>query len=944
MKTSKVLLSLVFLLFASSPVFAQYCPVNIDFETGGTGNWEFFRGSVTIGPVYSFSSCPPVKGLHTLTSGADTDYYGGFPIVGDGMYSLKLGHDTALNNADRARYNIHIPGGGTIYNLIYRYAAVFEDGGHSTIEQPRMEIKAFDSSTGLLIGCDSVCFVASKTLFGFTLSPKSVPGDQIYYRPWTAGNMNFQGWGGHTITVEFTINSCTAGGHFGYGYIDMGCGLFASRVISCLTPTVTLNGPAGYESYRWCDSTSLGTTIDTTQNLTISTPGIPTTYALIVVPPPGYGCPDTLYTQVIPITPCSAAPAPGSAYATRATVCGDPDTLVVRGYSMSCGLAFQWQYSVDGTTWVNIPGANRTVWPYSNPYLSLYYRCVATCSTTGLSAGSAPVFVPAVSGVGMSSVTVPPDTICRGAEFYVSACGTSTTYSVASFYGDGTTDTFALSTSGLRHVDIYHNYPFPGVYFIKQILYDGSAAVDSVSFSYSYYYCSTLPINFFYDVNGNCINDNDEANFITVTTEVDSNGVPIDTISATSGFRYLAMGVPGTIYTFRIINYPSSIIVSCPLSGTISDTIKSLVNMYMPKSFGLSCGTPDFDLVAHATRPRVGLHRQRGNIYVHNNRLCPFPLVAGLTLDISPKFTEIHIINSTPSVTYVSGTSAQWTFAMLDSRPVNISYDILTKSSLEERDTVLSMIALYPKAGDSDTTNNTETSIDTAKSSNDPNFIDVNPARCLSSGITANDLRYTIAFENTGNDTAHNIHIMDTLSDNLDPRTLQLVDASAQMNIALFNVDGHNIVKFDFPGINLLDSSHHGFCDGMVMYNIKTRAGLADGTSIQNHAGIFFDINPVVLTNTVENIIGCAALGIKNTEKTFNVELYPNPAKDELTINIDRDAYSSFTITNQVGQVLVQKNITAQQTRIDTKAFAAGLYYITLKGDNGTIVRKFVKI
>ena len=624
-------------------------------------------------------------------------------------------------------------------------------------------------------------------------------------------------------------------------------------------------------------------------------------------------------------------------------VCGAPDTLVVMGYSLACGVVFQWQYSVDGATWVNMSAATSTVWPCYNPHLSLFYRCIATCSSTGLFAYSSAVYVPATTAAGLSSVTVPPDILCNGVEFYVSACDTSTAYSVVSYYGDAKCDTNALSTTGVRHADIYHHYAFPGTYSVKQVLYDGLSAVDSTAFSYEYLYCSTLPVVFYFDANNNCINDVGETNYTPLLTEVDSNGIAIDTISATSGFYYQAFGPPGTIYNFKIIDYPSSIIISCPSTNILSDTIQSLVNMYPIKSFGLNCGVPGFDLVVHAVIPVTGNHDQWGNIYVHNNSplLCG-PIYSRLVLNFSPKYSEEP---SVPSLLphYIGGNTIMWDVKDVDSKPLDIWYAVWGPS-LKIGDTVHTRVTINPKSGDVDTANNTEVIIDTVRAGCDPNFILVSPARCLLSGITANELRYTIAFENTGNDTAHNIHIMDTLSDNVDPRTLQLVDASAQMNIALFNVDGHNIVKFDFPGINLLDSSHHGFCDGMVMYNIKTRAGLADGTSIQNHAGIFFDINPVVLTNTVENIIGCGVLGIKNTDKTFNVELYPNPAKDELTINIDRDAYTSFIITNQVGQVLVQKNIVTQQTKVDTKAFAAGLYYITLKGDNGAIVRKFVKI
>ncbi len=936
MKLKNILLFALLFLGVSTSVNAQYSPPNIDFETGTTSNWQYFKGSVSSGPVYTLISCAPTKGMHTITSGTDTDHYGGFPIVGNGLYSLELGHDTINMNADRARYFVHVPTGGSIYNLIYHYAAVLENPAHPPSAQPRMEVKAYDSSTGLVVACDSFCFVSSSSLYGFILSTVS-PGD-VYYRPWTAGTMNLKGFGGHTIAVEFTIAGCSYAGHFGYGYIDMGCGLFATKMSTCGGPTVTLSGPAGYAHYRWCDSATM-TTIDTTQNVTIPTPGVPTKYVVILTPAPGYGCPDTLYTEVIPIIPCSGTPSSGGAYAIRSAVCGDPDTLTVTGYSTICGLTYQWQSSPDNITWVNMPGATTVSCSYYHPYIPMYYRCIVTCTASGLAATSSLVYVPAIAGVGLSSVTVPPDTICNGAEFYVSACGASTTYNVASFYGDGTSDTNALTTSGIRHADYYHHYSFPGTYSIKQILYDGSFPVDSAYFSYNYIYCSTLPIKFYNDDNNNCINDSGETSFQPVLTEVDSNGIPIDTISATSGFYYLTYGGPGTVYRFKVISAPPWLVLTCPSSGILYDTIQPLVNYYSTKYFGYNCSPGSFDLTENGVLNSY-LNMQTGDIFVNNANVCT-SLGAIVTVNFSPKFIFSY---SRPLATSVIGNTVTWNLSGLGSKPVDLYYVVKTYPFLASGDTVHTTININPVIGDSDTTNNSEIIVDTVRVSHDPNFILVSPEGCIPSTTPTTNLKYTISFENTGNDTAHNIYVMDTLPVNVDPHTLEIVDASAQMDIASFNIAGHNIVKFDFPGINLLDSTHKGQCRGMVMFNIKTRAGLADGTTIDNHAGIFFDINPVVLTNTVENIIGCPNLKVPEVSNAHKVELYPNPANDELVIRMDKEAYSSFVITDEVGQVLIQQNLFAQQTKVNIKTLPAGLYYITLKGNNGTVVKKFVKM
>lgn len=941
MSIKSTLLALLFLSGMLLPASAQFCPVNIDFETGTTSNWEYFKGTVAIGPVYSMTPCPPPVKRHTLTSGVDTDYYGGFPVVAPGgKYSMKIGNNAAGGECERIRYYVHVPIGG-VYSLIYQYAAVMQDVGHSPAEQPRMTVRAFDSSTGVTIPCDSLCFVASKGLYDFKRSPYSTRGDTIRYRPWTSASMNFQGLGGHVICIEFTVNDCTALGHFGYGYVDMNCGLFASKILSCATPTVKLNGTPGYQNYRWCDSLTMGITIDTTQDITIPAPKTRKTYALILNPFPGYGCQDTLYTEVLIQIPCSGTPAPGHAYITRSPFCGKPDELNVSGYSLLCGLSYQWQSSTDNILWSDMPGATTERYELYHPYTTLYYRCVVTCIATGSVSVSSPVLVPKSPGPVLHTIVSPHDTVCLGANFYVSTCGASTMFNVTTYYGDGTSDNRYLTKVGLRHADFRHSYFAPGIYSIKQILYDDTVVVDSGKYSFGYNYCSVLPIKYYIDDNHDCIYNSTESGLrVPVKTEVDSNGFPIDTIVATSGFYYQANGGPGTVYSFKMLPL-SAMVASCPSSGVVYDTIVPFVNNYPVRFFGVNCVSGVFDLGVNSSIVS-GTNVQVGRIL--SNTIACAPVSSSLNVHLSDRYTYV------PGSAYPEPTSAtddliKWDFS--SSFSDKFFYRIKPNPLLPpilKGDIIVTSISISPTVGDADTSNNQQTIQDTVRGPYDPNIIQVFPDGCLPTGVPANNLKYTIHFENLGNDTAHNVHIMDTLSEYVDPKTIEVLGASAQMNIAVLRSDGYSIVKFDFSGINLPDSSHVGENSGMVMYNIKTRPGLTKGTSIQNHAGIFFDYNDVVLTNTVENIIGCPTLKVTEVGRGVAAQIYPNPATDALTIKMTKNAYTSYTITNQVGQVLVQQQISATQTQVNIKTLAPGLYYITLRGENGTSVQKFVKL
>ena len=94
--------------------------------------------------------------------------------------------------------------------------------------------------------------------------------------------------------------------------------------------------------------------------------------------------------------------------------------------------------------------------------------------------------------------------------------------------------------------------------------------------------------------------------------------------------------------------------------------------------------------------------------------------------------------------------------------------------------------------------------------------------------------------------------------------------------------------------------------------------------------------------NVTVNPMPCLSLGVEQVVKP-QVEIFPNPAHSEVTVNISQGAFNSLTITNNVGQVVMQQQLTGTETTVDIKALPAAIYYVTLRGSNGIIVRRFVK-
>lgn len=444
--------------------------------------------------------------------------------------------------------------------------------------------------------------------------------------------------------------------------------------------------------------------------------------------------------------------------------------------------------------------------------------------------------------------------LCGGPNFTIQLYHYTSGFNMVTYFGDGSTSSTNFVIGG---INFSHAYSTPGTYSIKHILYNGGVRVDSIQYSYEYLLCNTYPVKFYYDNNSNCRKDSTEYySLFPMTIEVDSNSVAIDTVSTTSGIYYDAYGNAGDVYTFKVIGAPGGLYVSCPSSGIISDTIQSSLLSKPTKYFGLFSSTGGYYDIAEFSSSRAGRHMSSGTILVNNSYSNAQSTT--ITMNISPDYVYE---SASPLPSSVAGNTITWNIGPIAANlppPPVISYTLntptplITSTWLTPGTPINSVIIANPTSGDADTLTNVIIRTDTVKSSYDPNEVQVMPGGYILSGTK---LKYTVNFENTGNDTAHNIYVMDTLSPNVDPTSLRILAASAVMNITMINGGGYNVVKFDFPGINLLDSSHHNQCDGMVVYTVKARAGLADGVSILNHAGIYFDDNPVVMTNTAVDVI-----------------------------------------------------------------------------------------
>ncbi len=641
---------------------------------------------------------------------------------------------------------------------------------------------------------------------------------------------------------------------------------------------------------------------------------------------------------------CTGTPVPGIAISSTDTCSACSLTLSLTAISPVSGLSYQWERSLSGAGgWMAISGATDTTYTHS-PGDTYYYRCETSCSFSSLVAYSNQLLVTMMHSIVADSVMASPDTTCSGQLFYVRLNSNSPLLRIKTFFGDGTSATsVTLPGATGRYANIPHNYTSPGTYTVTHILYQDTVYMDTLVFTYTHPVCNTFRIRFFLDENTDCIRQSAEVgNMNPLHIQLDSNGVSIDTLTALSGLYYKTLAPAGTVYRFSLL--PGSMLPTCPASADIYDTVTVGGNLNRPvRNVALTCSSADYDM-AQYTNTICDITRLTTTIIIQNLRC--MPQNADEVFSFSSKYAAgvvlgTYMLPVTPSYTTNSITwLSTGLSAITGTRVLKARVNKNPSETLIIGDTIHSSGFISPIVLDDDPTNNNSDDVDTIRASYDPNMIEVTPSGCFDIDTV---LQYIVHFENMGNDTAHNVYVLDTLSPNLNYSSLEILAATAEMDIFEYKEGPYHIVKFDFPGIKLLDSSWHGLNDGMFVFKIRTLPGLATGAVISNRVGIYFDGNDVVMTNTVENIKGCPETLTTNIPDRANVRIYPNPATDELTIQTTGADFASYVVTNAIGQHLLEGKLSSGGKEvISVRDLPPGIYHITLRG-SGTEVRKFVK-
>jgi uncharacterized repeat protein (TIGR01451 family) len=232
-------------------------------------------------------------------------------------------------------------------------------------------------------------------------------------------------------------------------------------------------------------------------------------------------------------------------------------------------------------------------------------------------------------------------------------------------------------------------------------------------------------------------------------------------------------------------------------------------------------------------------------------------VIANTTIKLV-KPAAVSLVSSSTPPSSVNADTLTWNIGSLSpfgASGISLVLKVGPPPAVSLNDVLTFTAAINPVAGDLTPADNRDTLKRTVIGSFDPNDKQENHNGTfyIEQLQAGQPLTYTVRFQNTGTDTAFNIEVRDTLSDQLDVSSLELINASHSYS---FVIKDNKYCTWTFNNILLPDSiknepASHGF----ITYRIKPKSSLQLGDKIYNSASIYFDFNLPVKTNTQETVI-----------------------------------------------------------------------------------------
>ena len=421
----------------------------------------------------------------------------------------------------------------------------------------------------------------------------------------------------------------------------------------------------------------------------------------------------------------------------------------------------------------------------------------------------------------------------------------------------------------------------------------------------------------FYDLNGNGTKDAGEAVMQGILLKAVSATKTFYGISNGQGFYNMATDTGNYNITLpQLPLYYSSSVPSAQAAsfGTSLGKIDSLnhfglvplqnKNDLKISISGTTISRPGRTTIYHLTYKNVGTTTVSGSVSLTHSTL-------------------LNYVSSSPAAVAYTNPILTWNFNNLSPSATGDIDIIFQVPSTALAGTLLQSIAsVSPVSLDETPADNSETYNDTTRSSYDPNGKYVTPANQFYSEFISQgrSLDYTIRFQNTGNDTAFNIVISDTLDNLLDVNSFEFVSASHSCSSRLL---GSKVIEWKFSNIMLPDSNHNEpGSHGYVRFRIRPKNTILEGNQVKNTAYIGFDFNPYIVTNQTVNTYATPFVSIADGDWTAPATwaggiIPPSGSKviirHHVNANINTSC-ASITVELGTGLLTVKSGITLKVT------------------------------
>lgn len=336
----------------------------------------------------------------------------------------------------------------------------------------------------------------------------------------------------------------------------------------------------------------------------------------------------------------------------------------------------------------------------------------------------------------------------------------------------------------------------------------------------------------------------------------DNSMTTVDQMLVTSNGDYSFDTGNTGFYQLSVDTINKPVAVKCPPSGLKSVTLSPSDSLKPETNFAVECSGIDAGIasIIGRFRPAVVTHLQitAGDMAQLYDLHCTNVVSAVITTSFEGPIQYLQPSAGAIFPTSVSGNVL--TYNVPDISALNIydafNIDVVTDSNAATSNVVCIKTVVSNVLADINSGNNTFEICLPIVNSFDPNAKYVSPEASI---VTADWLTYTIFFQNTGSDTAYEVIIRDTLSNNLNVSSFTYLAASHEVDVEL----KQQMLTFYFHDINLLDSTHNEpKSHGWIQFKIRLKKDVTFGAKTHNTASIYFDFNSPIQTDTATHIFG----------------------------------------------------------------------------------------